>query len=55
MCVGNLNAGQEGDHAARVAAFAIAAVAAAKVVAVDLDDPSAGTIHIRAGVLAAQR
>ena len=49
MAVGNLNPGQEGDHAARVACFALEAVAAAATVPVDPDDPSAGCLCIRGG------
>ncbi len=49
MVCGALTAGQEGDHAARVAAFALAAVAAASTIAVDEDDPEAGCLTVRAG------
>ena len=48
MVVGNLPDAQA-DHTARVAHFALAAVAAAKTVAVNPDDPSLGTLGIRAG------
>jgi guanylate cyclase len=49
MVCGNLIDGQAADHAARVAAFALDAVAAASTVVVDVDDPAAGTVLIRAG------
>jgi class 3 adenylate cyclase len=49
MVCGNLVDGQSGDHAARVAAFAIEAVAAAALVPVDIDDEAAGTVIVRAG------
>jgi class 3 adenylate cyclase len=46
---GNLVEGLESTHAARVAAFALDAVAAAATIVVDEDDPAAGTVVIRAG------
>ena len=49
MACGNLVDGQEADHARRVAAFALEAVAVASTIAVDADDASAGVITIRAG------
>jgi class 3 adenylate cyclase len=49
MAVGNLRDDQANEHVARVAAFAIDAVAAAATVLADEEDPSAGTIAIRAG------
>jgi guanylate cyclase len=49
MICGALTEGQEHDHAARVAAFALDAVAAAATVRVDEENPSAGVITIRAG------
>ena len=38
---------QAGDHAARIARFALGAMAAAYETSIDLDDPSRGTVHIR--------
>ncbi len=49
MVCGNLVDGQSSDHAARVAAFAIEAVAAAALVPIDIDDEAAGTVVVRAG------
>ena len=49
MAVGNLNDGQEEDHAARVAAFAADAVRAAATVPVDISDPRGGFVAVRAG------
>jgi class 3 adenylate cyclase len=49
MVCGALTEGQAHDHAARVAAFAADAIAAAAGIAVDLSDPAAGVITIRAG------
>jgi guanylate cyclase len=49
VACGNLIEGQEADHAARVAAFALEAVAVAATIAVDADAPAAGVITIRAG------
>lgn len=40
---------QDADHVARVARFAIDAVAAAATVLVDVSDPSKGTVTLRAG------
>ncbi len=37
------------DHAARIARFAVAVVAAAAETAVDPEDPSLGTVRLRAG------
>jgi class 3 adenylate cyclase len=49
MVCGNVVDGQEADHAKRVAAFALDAVAVAATIAVDADAPAAGVITIRAG------
>ena len=48
MCVGGIPEAQK-DHTARVARFALEAVAAANDVLVDMDDPSQGFVNIRAG------
>ena len=48
MCVGGIPAKQN-DHTARVAQFALEAVAAANNILVDLDDESQGYVTIRAG------
>ena len=40
---------QNSTHVKRIAEFAIDAVAAASNIMIDVDDPSAGTIHIRVG------
>ncbi|CAJ1945944.1 unnamed protein product [Cylindrotheca closterium] len=47
--VTNLEENQNSTHAKRIAEFAIDAVAAANNVLIDVDDPSAGCIHIRVG------
>ena len=49
MCCGGIREGQEADHCARIAAFALDACAAAAQVAVDEDQPDMGCISIRAG------
>jgi class 3 adenylate cyclase len=49
MVCGALTEGQEGDHAARVAAFASDAVDTASRIAVDAGDDAAGCITVRAG------
>ncbi len=38
---------QTGDHAARIARFALGAMNAAYETPIDLDDNSSGTVHIR--------
>lgn len=48
MCVGGLHKPQM-DHTARIACFAMEAVAAANTVAVDEDAPDLGVVSIRAG------
>jgi len=49
MAVTNLVEDQEGDHAKRIALFAIDAVAAAKSTLIDEDDPGKGFVNIRVG------
>ena len=49
MAVGNVNEGQEEDHAARMAAFAVDAVRVAGTVRVDESNPAAGFVAVRAG------
>mmetsp|Transcript_51963 Transcript_51963/g.108521 ORF Transcript_51963/g.108521 Transcript_51963/m.108521 type:complete len:1378 (-) Transcript_51963:103-4236(-) len=49
MGVTNLVEDQAGDHAARIARFALGAMNAAYETPIDLDDPSVGTVHIRVG------
>jgi serine/threonine protein kinase len=49
MVCGGLTEGQDHDHVARVAAFAMDAIAAAAQILVDVDDPSRGFIAVRAG------
>lgn len=49
MAVTNLVKDQENDHAARIARFAIDAVAAANETPIDQDDASMGTVQIRVG------
>ena len=49
MAVGNVNDGQDADHAARMAAFAVDAVRAAATVRVDESNPAAGFVAVRAG------
>ena len=49
MAVGNVNDGQEADHAARMAAFAVDAVRVAATVRVDESNPAAGFVAVRAG------
>lgn len=48
MAVTNL-VKEQTDHAKRIAEFAMAAIAAAQQTLIDEDDPSRGTIRIRAG------
>jgi class 3 adenylate cyclase len=49
MAVTNLVKDQEGDHAKRIAEFAIAAIAAANETYIDIDDHSRGFVNIRVG------
>ena len=49
MAVTNLVESQPDDHAARIARFAMEAVAAARETLIDEDDPSRGTVSIRVG------
>ena len=49
MVCGALRDGQEDDHVARVAAFALDAVEAAAALPVDRSDPGAGFVAVRAG------
>lgn len=51
MLVGNIREeGASEDHAARVARFALEAVAAANSVPVKPSDPEMGVVHIRVGI-----
>ena len=49
MVAGNLP-DKQADHAARVAQFALAAVAAAEAMPVSVGSPSLGTLEIRVGI-----
>ena len=49
MAVTNLIKDQSGDHAKRIALFAVEAVQAAAKVQIDPDNPSLGYVQIRAG------
>lgn len=49
MVCANLEGLQDVDHVARIAAFALKSVIAAKLVLIDQDNPSMGGVNIRAG------
>lgn len=49
MCVTNLVQDQTNDHAKRIALFSLEAMQIASETPVDVDDPSMGTIKLRAG------
>jgi class 3 adenylate cyclase len=51
LAAANLFEDQAGDHAARAARFAVAAVAAARAIPIDADDPAGGPrVELRAGM-----
>eukprot|EP00980_Cylindrotheca_fusiformis_P005526 scaffold1172_cov115-Cylindrotheca_fusiformis.AAC.1 len=47
--VTNLDGNQSDSHVKRIADFAVDVVAAAGTILIDVDDPSAGSVHIRVG------
>ena len=49
MCAANLATPQDGDHAKRIAEFAMDTVEAASKTLIDEEDPAMGFINIRVG------
>jgi guanylate cyclase, other len=50
LCVSNLHGEHNGDHAARMARFALAAIQCAAATPIDTDDPSRGQVQMRVGL-----
>ena len=50
LCVSNLQGEHSGDHAARMARFALAAIQVAAATPIDTDDPCKGQVQMRVGL-----